>query len=115
MTGNELNRVIDKFMGISAHRCRFDVGEGISAWCIECGLWFANSKSLPRWCDNHDDARRFWDAIKSDRDRRTAIIYLASMVEAADCRYWDDRDAWKFINATPRQLAEAGARAIRII
>lgn len=117
MTDNELNRAIDKFMGVTAHRCCFEKGEDLFANCVECGSYFTDSKNLPNYCKDHNDVREFWATILKQDSYEPE--YLKDFVDKRmfDEGYLSPSRAQIFFEGVmiqPRQLAEAGAKAVGI-
>ena len=118
MNDDQLNRAIHEWMGRGHYHIATEVAseENYRNWrCEDCGQrWII---SLPQnssdYCSDHNAVREFFSRMGEYAQTQT-VERLCEILGLDDERGFDDLDAIKFIQTSPRQLAEAGAKAVGI-
>ena len=109
MTDNDLNKAIFEWMGGKGHRCFFVDGK---VHCEECGTYFANAKHYPQYTSDHKKVRKFLEAVDAKNEDWPALFWDEFCFTDSEGSH--RRTIRLAVFATPRQLAEAGAKAVGI-
>ena len=129
MTNEQLNEAIHSWMGFCCHdfsgteTYKNDDGtEGELDVCIHCGTYEANETEWrdPDYCESHYSVREFLEAInRSQNSWEWAVEQLVRdkrlKGQQVGVPKWDFSEGIFYgVWLTPRELAEAGAKAVGI-
>lgn len=113
MTDEELNVAIHKWLG----KCWHKWDHVLHLVCVFCGHDLEATKvGNPNYCKDHNAVREFLQSIQDRTGAEFSLHFWETFckTDAEGSQFSNMRSIRKAVFATPRQLAEAGAKAVGI-